>query len=460
MKDKNKLVQKSISVIKKYSKKNPAVSVSGGKDSLVVLDLGLQAGVENFVFSNTTIEFEETVDYVKELEKFYGINIEILEPPRGFFDLVEKFGWPSRRWRWCCEVTKFGPLGKYALENKITAYITGLRKEESARRTNYKGKSQNPLIPVVQVNPILDWSIMDVWDYIGERSLPINPLYRRGFKRVGCWCCPQKTKCDWEATENHSPESMEFMKSSIKESLTQYQGIGIDNVDNFVEEMAWTKHVNLQVSEICGSVERDGDIFLLTLEKDQDVEKVLKILPIISDKFVVKGKTILIEGGNKRKLKILIEKALNCEGCGACIPTCKNLALQLEDSQIKVDETRCKRCLKCTKTKFLRGACIARNYGLFRKEIRIYNNQGEINGDSSLSNGIVRTRIPIDQLKDKSSILGREISNDGAFTVKSKKFEATFTKTRGFSEIEISSSKSDLFENLLSVRKFILEASS
>lgn len=55
MTDENKRVQKSISLIKKHSKKNSAVSVSGGKDSLVVLDLGIQASVENFVFSNAGI---------------------------------------------------------------------------------------------------------------------------------------------------------------------------------------------------------------------------------------------------------------------------------------------------------------------------------------------------------------------------------------------------------------------
>lgn len=40
------------------------------------------------------------------------------------------------------------------------------------------------------VNPIVDWSDDDVWDYTYSKHLPINPLYCEGQKRVGCIGCP------------------------------------------------------------------------------------------------------------------------------------------------------------------------------------------------------------------------------------------------------------------------------
>ena len=40
------------------------------------------------------------------------------------------------------------------------------------------------------VNPIVDWSDDDVWDYTHSEHLPINPLYCEGQKRVGCIGCP------------------------------------------------------------------------------------------------------------------------------------------------------------------------------------------------------------------------------------------------------------------------------
>lgn len=40
------------------------------------------------------------------------------------------------------------------------------------------------------VNPIIDWSDDDVWEYIESEKLPYNPLYCEGWKRVGCIGCP------------------------------------------------------------------------------------------------------------------------------------------------------------------------------------------------------------------------------------------------------------------------------
>lgn len=44
------------------------------------------------------------------------------------------------------------------------------------------------------VNPIIDWVDDDIWDYIKENNLKINPLYEQGFSRVGCIGCPMAGK--------------------------------------------------------------------------------------------------------------------------------------------------------------------------------------------------------------------------------------------------------------------------
>ncbi|MGC8633045.1 MAG: phosphoadenosine phosphosulfate reductase family protein, partial [Thermoprotei archaeon] len=53
-----------------------AVAFSGGKDSLVVLHLASIAGIRRAVFSDTTIESQKTVDYVKEVSYRLGVEIE------------------------------------------------------------------------------------------------------------------------------------------------------------------------------------------------------------------------------------------------------------------------------------------------------------------------------------------------------------------------------------------------
>ncbi len=43
------------------------------------------------------------------------------------------------------------------------------------------------------VNPIYYWEDSDVWDYIRQEKITTNPLYERGYKRVGCIGCPMAT---------------------------------------------------------------------------------------------------------------------------------------------------------------------------------------------------------------------------------------------------------------------------
>ena len=40
------------------------------------------------------------------------------------------------------------------------------------------------------VNPIYEWETSDIWEYINRQHLKVNPLYARGYDRVGCVGCP------------------------------------------------------------------------------------------------------------------------------------------------------------------------------------------------------------------------------------------------------------------------------
>lgn len=45
----------------------------------------------------------------------------------------------------------------------------------------------------ILVNPIYEWTDADVWDYIRQEHITTNPLYERGYHRVGCIGCPLAT---------------------------------------------------------------------------------------------------------------------------------------------------------------------------------------------------------------------------------------------------------------------------
>jgi phosphoadenosine phosphosulfate reductase len=46
----------------------------------------------------------------------------------------------------------------------------------------------------IATNPIIDWTDADIWQYIKQNNIAMNPLYEQGFTRVGCIGCPMNTK--------------------------------------------------------------------------------------------------------------------------------------------------------------------------------------------------------------------------------------------------------------------------
>ena len=183
----------------KYSTDGICVLFSGGKDSQCVLELTKMAGGKYTAdFSNTTIEYPENIRFIK---KHYP-EVTIHRPKRTFVQLcIKQHCLPSRFRRFCCVELKetFG-AGRLC--------VTGVRRAESAKRvkraevTEWRGgkikatyetkEIEHKCIKGVDkiiVNPIIDWTYRDVWTFIKQRKLPVNPCYTFA-NRVGCVMCP------------------------------------------------------------------------------------------------------------------------------------------------------------------------------------------------------------------------------------------------------------------------------
>ena len=201
-----------------YYQKPLVVTTSGGKDSDVCIALALAAGIDFEVQHNhTTADAPETVYHVRETFKRLeekGIKCTINWPtykgtPITMWSLIpQKLMPPARVARYCCSVLKEGG-------GKGRMITTGVRWAESVNRRNKRGIYEtlpHDLSKKVIINndntdtrllfescklqakricnPIVDWSDRDVWDYIESEKIPVNPLYRCGFHRVGCIGCP------------------------------------------------------------------------------------------------------------------------------------------------------------------------------------------------------------------------------------------------------------------------------
>lgn len=195
---------------------------SGGKDSAVICRLAENAGIPfEIVHSHTTADAPPTVYHVRDRAKMYeekGIKYTISYPTYkgqriSMWSLIPlKKTPPTRRARYCCDVLK-----EHTGRDRFI--VTGVRWSESTSRKNSRGALEvlgsakakrltlandndesRRLFETCQIkgkrvcNPIIDWSGWDVWDYLTEQKVKINPLYCEGWKRVGCVGCPIASK--------------------------------------------------------------------------------------------------------------------------------------------------------------------------------------------------------------------------------------------------------------------------
>jgi len=85
-----------------FSGKLP-LAFSGGKDSLAVLHIALDINPSiPVIYNNTTVEFPETLQYVKKLREEWTINMHIIKNDCSFFQMVKERGWATHENRWCC----------------------------------------------------------------------------------------------------------------------------------------------------------------------------------------------------------------------------------------------------------------------------------------------------------------------------------------------------------------------
>src|SRR5436305_9860310 len=151
---------------------HPHLCLAASMTDAVLIDLAVavEPSIE-VVFIDTGYHFPETLETVELVRRRYGLNLRIMTVLAQDEELWKKD--PEN----CCSAVKVGQLDR-ALQGK-QAWMAGLRRAESPSRATAPIVGRD-LRGLVKVNPIANWSDLDVAGYIRDHDVPVNPLIDRG----------------------------------------------------------------------------------------------------------------------------------------------------------------------------------------------------------------------------------------------------------------------------------------
>jgi len=361
------------------------VAFSGGKDSIVLLDLvqkSLPHDTFKVVFADTTMEVLDTYKAVETAkERYSSVDFYTAKSKFNAIDSWKVFGTPSRTLRWCCAVHKSAPsllkLREIVGDRMSALAFDGIRADESVKRATYlaNGKSSKHGSQSNE-HPIASWNAAEVFLYIISNDLLYNKSYRYGSIRVGCILCPFAS--DWgefvtnAVYPNETSKFLDVISEGLVDKITD-----VDERKKYIDYGGWKVRIDGRDFSSEGNkiIEAESNAFYIYNvigEKDVFLEWLKPIgrpIPTGYEQFTmtykdVKYNFMLDEFNTGFKVTIdkqsktqnyvrfmyLLKNALNktayCEKCRVCEVECKFGALSFTNNKIDIN-SNCKSCEKC-----------------------------------------------------------------------------------------------------------------
>jgi phosphoadenosine phosphosulfate reductase len=165
-----------------------------GAEDMVLTDLIVKYQPDIVIFSLDTGRLpQETYDLMQAVRERYSVPLNIYFPDsiqvenyvakngvNGFYDSIDNR-------KSCCHIRKVEPL-KRALKGK-KSWITGMRRDQAVTRGSLEVSSFDADHGMQKINPLLDWSNSEVWEYLKQNNVPYNKLHDRFYPSIGCAPC-------------------------------------------------------------------------------------------------------------------------------------------------------------------------------------------------------------------------------------------------------------------------------
>lgn len=363
------------------------VAFSGGKDSMVVLDLvqrALPHSSFKVLFGDTHMEFPDTYKAVKETKKWCEENnIQFLTAKSHLTpeDTWLKFGPPATVNRWCCSVHKTAPqillLRELSKKDDFKGFaFIGVRGAESTARSEYdeisEGKKHRGQI---SCNPIIDWNSAELFLYIYANRLHMNEAYLKGNRRAGCLVCPRAAERNEYTARECYPNEFNNLIDKI-EACYSDRFTEKSKLNEFMENGGWKARKNGQDLNIPMRYEEISDNKTITLILPHQLtpwKEWIKTIGILQNeqspyKLIHKGELFefeITETDNDLRVSIdariarknptfiklfknVFRKSANCIRCRVCEADCPFGHLHMENDMLQIDDS-CVHCSQCHK---------------------------------------------------------------------------------------------------------------
>lgn len=370
------------------------VAFSGGKDSVVTLDLVQRALPHNsfkVLFGDTGMEFPDTYEVIDDISNFCndeGINFLKSKSEISPIDSWRLFGPPAQTMRWCCSVHKTAPqiikLREYTNNPHFRGMaFTGIRGDESSSRSEYDDISLGEKIRgQYSFHPILDWNSAELFDYIYARNLILNNAYKKGNSRAGCLVCPMATNKNIffkEVCYNNPSDggytTSDFnniiLETSSKNLITEKQ------INEFMNIAGWKARRSgreLTIAKsLCSDSFEKGIFRIKATQKETPWKEWIKTLGQII--YHSDNQIEIIFNGNKyvgeineneaevefvfnigtytksdidfmSAFKIVMRKTAYCILCRVCESNCPHGYISMKNGKLEIND-QCVKCRKC-----------------------------------------------------------------------------------------------------------------
>lgn len=175
-------------------------------------------------------------------QRFIDRALEILHPTGvPYLDLVLSKGMfaAGATRKFCTELLKVIPIQQQVVDpllasgERVVQWL-GIRADESKRRADpaLHPRFQRVGTQLMLYRPILHWTIDTVVQYHDWKRIPLNPLYKHGLDRVGCWPCVNEGKANLAIITRRFPEAIEKVRgwealvSEVNVSWRKPEGFG------------------------------------------------------------------------------------------------------------------------------------------------------------------------------------------------------------------------------------------